>query len=122
MATIATKLQTGTAALAIAAATTLVPVAAQAAPTISAHTAPVTQVLHELNLGPAALPDVSWFYFGNTNPAPNPNRITLFSARVPILSDIIVFLGLNNKELCLGGGGVRTDAYGGIHIFAGIGC
>jgi hypothetical protein len=121
MATIATKLQTGTAALAIAAAATLVPIA-QAAPSVSVPTAPVTQVLHELNLGPAALSEVTFWWLGNTNPNPNPNRLSLPFIQVPILSQILVFVGLANTEFCLGGPGVRIDQYGGISVSLGFGC
>jgi hypothetical protein len=65
---LATKFQVGVAACAVAAATTLVPVAALAAPSISVPTAPVTQVLHELTLGPAVLPAAPWWLFNNPNP------------------------------------------------------
>jgi hypothetical protein len=122
MATIATKFQTGTAALAIAAAATLIPVAAQAAPSMSAPTAPVTQVLHNLSLGPTVLPNVTFWWLGNTNPNPNPSRLSLPFIGVPILSQILVFLGLGNTEFCLGGPDVRIDAYGGISISLGLGC
>jgi hypothetical protein len=122
MATIATKFQTGTAALAIAAAATLIPVAAQAAPSMSAPTAPVTQVLHELNLGPAFVPEVTLWWLGNTNPNPNPNRLSLPFIQVPILSQILVAVGLANTELCLGGPGVRIGQYGGISVSLGLGC
>jgi hypothetical protein len=122
MATIATKFQTATAAVAIAAAATLIPTAAQAAPSFSAPTAPVSQVLHELNLGPAVLPEVTLWWLGNTNPNPNPNRISLPFIAVPILSQILVALGLGDKELCLGGAGVRINKYGGISVSLGLGC
>ena len=122
MATIATKFQTGTAALAIAAAATLIPVAAQAAPSMSAPAAPVTQVLHNLNLGPGVLPNVTFWWLGNTNPSPNPSRLSLPFIGVPILSQILVFLGLGNTEFCLGGPDIRIDSYGGISISLGLGC
>jgi hypothetical protein len=64
MNTIATKLHVGTAAFAVAAATTLVPVAAQAAPNLSAPTAPMTQVLDRLSEGPMTLGEVNWWWFG----------------------------------------------------------
>jgi hypothetical protein len=124
---IATKLQVGTAACAIAAAATLMPVAAHAAPSISFPTAPVTQVLHELNLGPMTLPSLptipefSWFIFGTPNPHP-PAHLTLLNLTVPILSPILVFLGLANKEICLGGATVKIGPYGGISVSLGVGC
>jgi hypothetical protein len=121
MAAIATKLQTGTAACAIALAASLVPVAAQAAPSVSVPTAPVTQVLHELNLGPAALPEFNWWWFGTPNPHP-PRHLTLLSFNVPIITPILGFFGLLNKEICLGGLGVKIGAYGRITVSLGAGC
>jgi hypothetical protein len=124
---IATKLQVGTAACAIAAAATLIPVAAHAAPAMSMPTAPVTQVLHELNLGPMTLPNLptipefSWFLFGTPNPNPPPH-LTLLSFTIPILTPILGFFGLLNKELCLGGAAVKINAYGKISVSLGIGC
>src|SRR6266576_4697492 len=115
MTTIATKLQTGTAACAIAVAATLVPVAAQAAPSVSVPTAPVTQALHELNLGPAALPEFNWWWFGTPNPAPPP-RLTLLSFKVPILTPVLGALGLLNKEFCIVGLGVKIGPYGRITV------
>jgi hypothetical protein len=127
MATIATKLQTGTAALAIIAAATLVP-AAQAAPYISAPTAPVTQVLQELNLGPAALPEINFFWFSTPNPNPAP-RVTIFNPAFPILGPISrildpvwALLGLRGKELCLLGADIEFGAYGGFTVRLGVGC
>ena len=121
MATIATKLQTGTAALAIAAATTLVPVAAQAAPQITMPTTPMTQVLSNM-------PEVNFFWFSTPNPNPAP-RVTIFSPAFPILGGISrildpvwALLGLNGKELCLLGADVEFGTYGGFTVRLGAGC
>jgi hypothetical protein len=134
MNTIAMKLQTGTAALAIAAAATLIPVSAQAAPQISVPTAPVTQVLDRLSEGPAALADVNWWFFlpnfGSTssNSSAIPQGLTLLHIDVPILTPMLIrpllgALGLLNKQiLCLPGlAGVHTNAYGAINVTA-FGC
>jgi hypothetical protein len=124
---IATKLQVGIAACAVAAAATLMPVAAHAAPSISMPTAPVTQVLHELNLGPMTLPNLStipefnWFYFG-VPVHPGPKHLTLLSFTIPILTPILGFFGLLNKELCIGGATIKIGAYGRISISLGAGC
>jgi hypothetical protein len=118
---IATKFQVGAAAFAVAAATTLIPVAAQAAPQISAPTAPVTQVLGNL-------PEISFFWFSTPNPDPAP-RVTLFSPDFPVLGGVSRFLdplwvalGLNGKELCLLGADIEWGAYGGFTIRLGAGC
>jgi hypothetical protein len=121
MTEIATRLQAGIAACAVAAAVSLVPAAAQAAPSISMPTAPVSQVLHELNLGPASIPQFDWFWFGTPNPHP-PRHITLLNLTVPILSPILAFLGLTNFEICLGGAAVKIGPYGGISVSIGLGC
>jgi hypothetical protein len=111
------------AACAVAAAVSLVPAAAQAAPSISMPTAPVTQVLHELNLGPASIADTSWFIlFGPINHHSPKPHFDLPSFQVPILSQILVFLHLNNTELCLGGPSIKIGPYGGISIGIGLGC
>jgi hypothetical protein len=114
MNTIATKLQVGTAACAIAAAATLVPVAAQAAPDISVPTAPVSSVLQQVK-------DFNFFWFGPTNPSPPP-EITLFSLDVPILDPVFGLLGLLGKEICVGGAAIKFGGYGGITVSLGIGC
>jgi hypothetical protein len=131
MNTIAMKFQTGTAALAIAAAATLIPVSAQAAPDISVPTAPVSQVLDRLSEGPAALADVNWWFFlpgfGTASPNSNssliPQGLTLLHIDIPILTPLLIkpllgALGLLNKQIiCLGGlAGVHTNAYGAINI------
>jgi hypothetical protein len=129
MNTIAMKLQTGTAALAIAAAASLIPVAAQAAPQISVPTAPVSQVLDQLSQGPAVLPDVNWWFFlpnfGTTssNSSAIPQGLTLLHIDIPILTPLLIkpllgALGLLNKQIiCLGGlAGVHTNAYGAINV------
>jgi len=130
MNTIATRLQVGTAALAVAAAATLVPVAAQAAPVISAPTAPVTQVIDKMatGVGIGSIPDVSFFFFGAT-PASQPPGITLFSPNFPLLGQVSRILdplwsalGLNGKELCLLGAQIQWGAYGGFSIRVGLGC
>jgi hypothetical protein len=130
MNTIATRLQVGTAALAVAAATTLVPVAAQAAPEISAPTAPVTQVIDRAvqGTGIASIPEISFFYFGAT-PSSQPPGITLFSPGFPILGPVSrildplwSILGLNGKELCLGGASIQWGKYGGFSVRIGLGC
>lgn len=121
MTTIATRLQVGTAACAIAAATTLVPVAAQAAPEISAPTAPISSVVEHMK-------EVQFFWFSTPNPNPAP-RLTVFSPDFPVLGGVSRFLdplwaalGLNGKELCLLGADVEWGAYGGITIRLGVGC
>jgi hypothetical protein len=125
MNTIATRLQAGTAAFAVAAAATLVPVAAHAAPEISVPTAPVTQVLDRVasGVGVANVPEFSFFYFGVPSPAvPAKPRLTLFSLKVPILTPILGLLGLLNKQLCLGGLSVKINGYGRITASIGLGC
>src|SRR4051812_14659171 len=121
MNTIATKLQVGAAALAITAATTLVPVAAQAAPEISMPTAPVVQMLNDL-------PEFTPFWFSTPNPDPAP-RVTIFSPAFPVLGGVSRFLdplwaalGLNGKEFCLLGADVEFGAYGGFTVRLGVGC
>jgi hypothetical protein len=130
MNTIATRLQVGTAALAVAAAATLVPVAAQAAPEISMPTAPVTQVIDRMasGVGVGSLPEFSFFFFGNT-PATQPPGVTLFSPGFPvlggvsqILNPIWAALGLRGKELCLGGASIQFGSYGGFSVRIGLGC
>ena len=132
MNTIATRLKVGTAAIAVAAAATLVPVAAQAAPEISAPTAPITQVIDRVassvGVGAASIPEFSFFFFGPT-PASQPPGITLFSPSFPllgplsrILDPLWAVLGLNGKELCLGGASIQFGAYGGFSIRVGLGC
>src|SRR5690349_12737275 len=112
MTTIATRLQVGTAALAITAAATLVPAAAQAAPAISVPTAPVVQMLDNI---PAFTP--FWFSTPNPNPAP---RVTVFNDQFPVLGGLSRFLdpvwallGLSGKEFCLLGADIQWGAYGG---------
>lgn len=114
MTTIATRLQVGTAACAVAAAASLVPVAAQAAPEISVPTAPVSSVLEQVK-------EFNFFWFGAPNPNPPP-RITLLSLDVPIIDPIFGALGLLGKEICLGGVGIRFGGYGGLTVSLGIGC
>jgi hypothetical protein len=130
MNTIATRLQVGTAALAVAAAATLVPVAAQAAPEISAPTAPITQVIDRVAAGTGigSIPEFSFFFFGPT-PATQPPGVTLFSPAFPILGGVSrildplwSILGLNGKELCLGGASIQFGKYGGFSIRVGLGC
>jgi hypothetical protein len=130
MNTIATRLQVGTAALAIAAATTMVPVAAHAAPEISVPTAPITQVLGSLpqTVGIGSIPEFTPFWFSTPNPNPAP-RLTLFNPSFPVLGGLSRFLdpvwrllGLNGKELCLLGADIEWGAYGGFTIRLGAGC
>ena len=130
MNTIATKFQVGAAALAVTAAATLVPVAAQAAPEISAPTAPVTQVIDRVasGVGVGSIPDFSFFFFGNT-PATQPPGVTIFSPSFPllgpvsqILNPIWSLLGLRGKELCLGGASIQFGSYGGFSVRLGLGC
>jgi hypothetical protein len=122
MNTIATKFQVGTAALAVAASASLIPVAAQAAPAVEMPTAPVTQVLNNV-------PDVNWWFFlpnfGSTasNSDAIPNGLTLLHIDVPILTPLLIrpllgALGLLNQQiLCLPGvAGVHTNSYGAINI------
>jgi hypothetical protein len=116
MTEIATRLQVGIAASAMAVAATLVPMAAQAAPSISSMpTAPVTQVLNNLA-------EFNWFYFGpnpNTGtvpgiPAAPPGGIVLFSYNVPSLVPFWTSIGLLNTQSCFAGGSVAINAYGGL--------
>lgn len=116
MNTIAMKLQTGTAALAIAAAASLIPVSAQAAPAIEVPTAPVTQVLDGLS-------EVNWWFFippGGVNTVDTSNfnqGVTLLHIDVPILTPLLLkpifaATGLLGLNLCLGGlAGVKINAY-----------
>jgi hypothetical protein len=133
---IATKLQVGTAALAVAAAATLTPVAAQAAPAIPVPTAPVTQVLDHLSLGPATIPDINWFYFGPTdasNPPVNRNgdpALPFFavSFKIPLLSPFILqplFQALFKTDsftACVAGLSVKLGPYGTITKSIANGC
>ena len=122
---IATRFQAGTAALAVAAAATLMPTVAHAAPNISVPTAPIVRVLDRVPeaVGIGTLPDFSFFYFGPaTTAVPGKPRITLFSLTVPILSPILALLGLTNKQLCIGGLSVKIGAYGRISLSLGVGC
>jgi hypothetical protein len=122
MNTIATRLQVGAAAVAVATAATLVPVAAQAAPEIAAPTAPVTQVIDRMATGVGSLPEFQFFWFGTPNPNP-PAHITLINnLTLPIISTVLVGLGLGNKEICLGGASVKIGSYGGISVSLGLGC
>jgi hypothetical protein len=110
MTEIATRLQVGIAASAIAVAASLIPAAAQAAPSISSMpTAPVTQVLNNLS-------QYNWFYFGTPpNPAgPASDPIILWDTNVPVLIPVSFWsqLGLNNVEACFAGFGVKINAYG----------
>ncbi len=118
MTEIATKLQVGIAASAMAAAATLVPMAAQAAPSISSMpTAPVTQVLNNLA-------QFNWFYFGpNPNPTQptNPPSIVLFSYNVPSLVPFWTSIGLLNQTSCFAGGGVTVNSYGGLTFTFNVG-
>src|SRR5690348_17277031 len=118
MNTIAMKLKTGTAAMAIAAAATLVPVSAQAAPAFEVPTAPVTQVLNHLS-------DVNWWFFippGGVNTVDTSNfnqGVTLLHIDIPILTPLILkpifdLTGLSGLNLCLGGlAGLKINAYTG---------
>jgi hypothetical protein len=125
MTEIATRLQVGIAASAMAVAATLVPMAAQAAPNISMPTAPVTQVLQ-------VLPEFNWFYFGpdpNTGtvpgiPAgPTTGFITLFSFNVPSLVTFWTNIGLINQQICFAGSGLTVNEYGGLTLrFNAAGC
>jgi hypothetical protein len=133
MNTIAMKLQTGTAALAIAAAATLIPVSAQAAPEISVPTAPVTQVLQDVPLGPANFAEVNWWWFLGNSSASGidssiPQGVTLLHIDIPILTPFVLrpifgALGLLNKQIfCLPGvAGLSINAYGAINVSA-FGC
>jgi hypothetical protein len=121
---IATRLQVGTAAVAVAAAATLVPAAAHAAPNISLPTAPITQVIDRIPevVGAGHLADFSFFIFGTPDPNP-PAHITLLNnITLPIVSTLLLGLGLGNKEICLGGLAVKIGSYGGISLSLGLGC
>ena len=124
MNTIATRLQVGTAALAVAAAATLVPVAAQAAPEISAPAAPVTQVIDRMatGIGVGSIPEFQFFWFGSPNPNPTPKITLIPNLTVPLLSAVLVGLGLGNKEVCVDGADVKIGSYGGISVGLGLGC
>ena len=121
MNTIATRLQVGTAALAVAAAATLVPAAAHAAPAAPMPIAPITHVLDQL-------PEFTPFWFGAPNPNPGP-RVTILNPNFPVLGGITQILnpvwaalGLRGKELCLLGADVQFGAYGGVTVRLGAGC
>ncbi|WP_142392682.1 hypothetical protein [Mycobacterium sp. 3519A] len=134
MNTIATRLQVTTAAVAVAAAASLVPVAAQAAPQISAPTAPITQVLSEIPLGPATISDFSFFFFGPT-PAPGSSTplgtratpLGSFTLNLPIIGPLILApifkaLGIAGKTFCVAGLGISFGGYGSITGSASVGC
>jgi hypothetical protein len=114
---IASKLQVGTAACAIAVGTTLLPVAAHATPNISVPTAPVTQVLNELAAAPANLAEFNWWWFGPPNPSPPPT-LTVLSTQ--LLAPLLGFFG--NVELCLLGVGIHIGPYGNLSVTLGVGC
>jgi hypothetical protein len=131
---IATKFQVTTAAFAVAAAATLVPVAAQAAPNITMPTAPITQVLDRLSEAPATIADANWWFlplpvFGSSNVNPSiPPGVTLLSIDIPLLTPLVIapvlgFLGLLNTQIiCLPGLiGLKTNSYGVISLSVG-GC
>ena len=141
MNTIATKLQVGTAAFAVAAATTLVPVAAQAAPNLSAPTAPMTQVLDRLSEGPMTLGEVNWWWFlgdqgsssssavstSSVDTSGIPPGITLLHIDIPILTPFVIrpilgALGLLGKSFCFGIGGISFEAYTGAINVTAFGC
>jgi len=140
MNTIATRLQVGTAAIAVAAATTLVPVAAQAAPDLSMPTAPMTQVLDRLSEGPMTLGEVNWWWFlgdGSSGPSASsaattipsgiPPGITLLHIDIPILTPLVIrpilgALGLLGKSFCFGIGGISFEAYTGAINITAFGC
>lgn len=123
MNTIATKFQVGTAALAVAASASLMPVAAQAAPAIEMPTAPAfTQVLD-------TVPEVNWWFFlpnlGSSaiDDSGIPQGVTLLHIDVPILTPMLLrpifgALGLLNKQLlCLPGlAGISINAYGAVNV------
>jgi hypothetical protein len=125
-------LQVTTAAVAVAAAATMVPVAAQAAPEISLPTAPITQVLDNLALAPSegtTVPCNSIFFcFGAVGFAENPNLVVAFTLGFPILGPILIqpllnAIGLANRSICLGGFGVSNHApYGHITLSLSLGC
>ena len=121
---IATRFQVGTAALAVAAAATLVPAAAHAAPTVL-PTAPITHVVDWVPqaVGVGTLPDFSFFYFGVATPTvPAKPRITLISFTIPLLTPILGLFRLLDKQLCVGGLSVKIGAYGRISLGVGLGC
>jgi hypothetical protein len=125
---IATKFQVGTAALAVAAAATLTPVAAQAAPEISVPTAPVTQVLDHLNLGPAVIPDFDPFYFGAAPSPTAPVPFVSLSIKIPLLSPLVLqplferIFGRPSTQLCVLGLGIKFGPYGTITKSIANGC
>jgi len=139
MTNFATKLQTGTAACAIAAATVLVPLpTAHAAPAVAPPTAPMTQVLGNLpqvdfwwlfggnpDPGPVT-PSTSSFLIGAQNPNP-PLRNTFLSFQpLTLLPGFIRpffgwFEGLN-FEICVAGISARIGPYGTVSASIGQGC
>ena len=121
---IATRFQVGTAAMAVAAAATLMPVAAHAAPNISLPTAPITQVIDRVPevVGVGHIADFQFFWFGTSNPHPPASITLLNNLTLPIISTLISALGLDNKEICVGGAAVKFGSYGGISVSLGIGC
>jgi hypothetical protein len=121
---IATRFQVGTAAIAVAAAATLVPAAAHAAPNISVPTAPITQIIDQVPavVGAGHIADYQFFWFGTPNPHP-PATITLLNnLTLPIISTVLVDLGLGNKEVCVGGAAIKIGSYGGLTVGLGVGC
>jgi hypothetical protein len=121
---IASRLQAGTAAIAVAVAATVVPAAAHAAPNISLPTAPITQVIDQVPavVGAGHIADFQFFWFGSPNPHPAASITLLNNLTLPILSTLLVDLGLANKEICVGGAGIKIGSYGGITVGLGVGC
>jgi hypothetical protein len=128
MVNIATKVRIGTAACAIAAAATLVPLpTAQAAPAVPAAAAPVTQVLGAgAILGPANLAETNWWWFGTPNPNPPPRTTFLTVQPLLLLPGFIrPFFGwfaALNFEICFAGLSKRIGPYGVFSESIGKGC
>jgi hypothetical protein len=139
MTNFATKLQIGSAACAIAAATALVTLpTAQAAPVAAPPAAPVTHVLDNLpqvdfwwlfannpDPGPST-PSTSSFLIGPQNPNP-PLRTTFLSFQPLTLlpSFIQPFFGWFqslNFEVCVAGVSARIGPYGTVSASIGQGC
>lgn len=131
-----TKFQTGVAAVALAAAVTVIPATtAQAAPELTVPAAPVTQMLDfaPLQVQPIELNDPrSWFqnslwWFGSANPNPPANERVWFSfnpfALIPtMLRPFFGWMANLNFQACFSGLSAKIGPYGSFTVSVGSRC
>jgi hypothetical protein len=140
MTNFATKLQIGTAACAIAAASALGTLpTAQAAPVVAPPTAPVTQLMGDLpqvdfwwlfgsgSPDPGSgTPSTSSFLIGAQNPTPPLRKTFLTFQPLTLLPSFIQpFFGWFNSlnfEVCVAGVSARVGPYGTVSASIGQGC